>query len=220
MVQQNKILNWMKITQDQLYELKAIYYKKYQFFGNGNFYQNFPLLSIDGTRDCKKRILTYRCRDFINLHDNILDIGCNTGFFSMEIAMLCNHIDGFDNETELIETAIFAKNIAKIENCNFWCDDFSYMEVTEKKYDIIFCLAIFEWMIKKIGMQKFIDNLIRISNPGSKIFYESHHLVDDICINADRIQIKAFTDNGYSVIHEEIFIDDCKRKITVLKRSF
>jgi len=46
----------MKMTNEQFDQLKKIYNQRFQFFGQGNFYQSFPLLELGGTRDTLKRI--------------------------------------------------------------------------------------------------------------------------------------------------------------------
>jgi|688.fasta_scaffold42219_4 2-polyprenyl-3-methyl-5-hydroxy-6-metoxy-1,4-benzoquinol methylase len=198
--------------------LKSIYDKKQQFFGNGNFYQNFPTLDLPGTRDCLLRMREYRCEEFIHENDILLDIGCNTGFLSMEISKLCKFVDAYDNEPELIETAKAAQEIASIQNCNFFLQNFNYIETTENKYDAVLCLAIFEWMIKEVGIENFVDQISRITNPGARIFYESHSIEEEIQWNADKIQIDAFIEKGYRVLHTQTFTDDCQRKITVLEK--
>ena len=199
-------------------KLKSIYNKKEQFFGNGNFYQNFPTLDLPGTRDCLLRMKEYRCEEFIHENDILLDIGCNTGFLSMEISKLCKFVDAYDNEPELIETARAAQEIASIQNCNFFLQNFNYLEITENKYDAVLCLAIFEWLIKEVGIENFVDQIDRITNPGARIFYESHRIEEEVQWNADKIQIEAFTSRGYKILHTQTFTDDCQRKITVLEK--
>lgn len=198
--------------------IKEIYDQKHQFFGSGNFYQNFPTLGFPGTRDCTQRIEVYRCSEFIKPGDVLLDIGCNTGFLSMEISKLCSYVDAYDNETELVETAKAAQEVAKIKNCNFFLQNFNYLEITDNKYDVVLCLAIFEWLIKQVGIKKFIDQIDRITNPGARIFYESHRIEEEIQWEADRIQIEAFTSRGYKILHTAVFKDDFQRKITVLEK--
>lgn len=200
-------------------EIKSIYDKKQQFFGSGNFYQDFPTLGFPGTRACNFRIEKYECKKFIGAEDVVLDIGCNTAFLSMEISKFARYVDGFDSEIELIETANAAKEIAGIENCNFFNQNFNYLQITENKYDVVLCLAIFEWLIKEVGMENFIDQIDRITKPGARIFYESHRMEDEIQINADRMQIEAFEAKGFSVLHTAIFTDDFQRKITILKKA-
>jgi ubiquinone/menaquinone biosynthesis C-methylase UbiE len=199
--------------------VKGFYDKKQQFFGSGEFYQNFPTLGFPGTRDCKLRIEKYDTNTFLRPDDIVLDIGCNTGFLSMEIAKHVKYIDGFDSEIELIETANAAKEIAGITNCNFFPQNFNYLQITENKYDAVMCLAIFEWLIKEVGMENFIDQIVRITNDGARIFYESHRMEDEIQINADRLQIEAFEARGFRVLHTLVFTDDFQRKITVLEKA-
>lgn len=204
---------------DNYNKVKSIYDKKQQFFGSGNFYQDFPTLGFPGTRDCNFRIEKYKCEEYIKPNDVILDIGCNTGFLSMEISKMARYVDGFDSESELIETANAAKEIAEIKNCNFFCQNFNYLQITENKYDVVLCLAIFEWLIKAVGMENFIDQIDRITNPGARIFYESHKMEEEIQIEADRLQIEAFEARGYRVLYTAIFTDDFQRKITILEKA-
>ena len=58
--------------------------KKFYDYGEGYFYQSCEKIKVSGLRDTKFRI---NCLDLINLTENkeILDIGCNSGFFLIDL---------------------------------------------------------------------------------------------------------------------------------------
>jgi len=54
----------------------------------------------------------------------ILDIGCNSGFWSIQCALLGAEVVGFDGREELIRQADLIKSIVGVEKVEFRCFDF------------------------------------------------------------------------------------------------
>lgn len=74
----------------------------------------------------------------------ILDIGCNSGFWSIQCALLGAEVVGFDARSELIDQADLVKEIVGADNANFRTLDFWDMnpETLGGKFDIVLNLGI------------------------------------------------------------------------------
>lgn len=82
----------------------------------------------------------------------ILDIACNSGFFSIQCALMGAEVIGFDGREELIEQANFIKNIIGIDNVEFKVMDFWSMnpEALSGKFDACLCLGLLYHLPKPI----------------------------------------------------------------------
>jgi 2-polyprenyl-3-methyl-5-hydroxy-6-metoxy-1,4-benzoquinol methylase len=75
-------------------------------------------------------------------HTNVLDIGCNDGFFSLDIAHRgAKHVDGFDLRPENIAKARFLAEHYGIENVDFKVSDADEFEHAEE-WDVVLNLGV------------------------------------------------------------------------------
>ena len=74
----------------------------------------------------------------------VLDIACNSGFWSMQCALLGAEVVGFDARPELIDQANLIKSIVGVDNAEFHLLDFWDMcpEVLGGTFDIVLNLGI------------------------------------------------------------------------------
>jgi 2-polyprenyl-3-methyl-5-hydroxy-6-metoxy-1,4-benzoquinol methylase len=74
----------------------------------------------------------------------VLDIACNSGFWSVQCALLGADVLGFDARPELVEQANLIKSIVGVENVEFRLLDFWDMtpDALGEKFDIILNLGI------------------------------------------------------------------------------
>ena len=74
----------------------------------------------------------------------ILDIACNSGFWSIQCALLGAEVVGFDSRPELIEQANLIKSIVGIDNVTFKILDFWDMspQSLDGTFDIVLNLGI------------------------------------------------------------------------------
>lgn len=115
------------ITNDSLDALKAEITNllgKNQDFGRGNFYQSLPILNIVGQRDTAERIKLYGLNEIISSEKDVLDIGCNIGFFDLAIAPQVKSIDGIEYNSALVEIGKCVKKYLNYDNVEFLCMDF------------------------------------------------------------------------------------------------
>lgn len=181
-------------------EIIDIFSRQHQGFGRGRFYQSFQLLGLDGQRDTQDRLKTYNFYDII-AGKTILDIGCNCGFFDLQIAPYVKHLDGVEFNETLVKIADCVKKYLKIKNAEFFWMDFNKFN-TEKIYDVVFAFAVHRW----IGMTPadYAKRMHSLISPKGHLVFESHHIgsndKDEELYNDSFLQ--AFEDGGFNRLRE------------------
>lgn len=186
-------------------------------YGGGNFYQSFTELGIKGTRNIQERIGIYKIREFLKETDCVLDIGCNCGFFDLQISPFVKSVLGIDIDSNFIEIANETKDYLEIRNVTFQCRDYYNEKVTEK-YNAIFALAIHtNIMVSGASEEAFVECLYNNLEKGGYLFFESHNLKND----AERYKriCEQFIKKGMLVCLRENYFSDFDREIIVLKKE-
>ena len=65
----------------------------------------------------------------LNTSDEIIDIGCCDGRFSLLISQMCKRIDAFDLSEAMIEKAIAQAKGNNIDNINFWSQNIDDLSI-------------------------------------------------------------------------------------------
>jgi len=179
-----------------------LYYSKKWELGKGvlyptsMFYQSFEKLQIEGQRPTTFRFYTYGLDKLLQKNHQVLDIGCNCGFFALHISEYVNSVDGVEFNKELVEIADVTKEYLNINNCHFHFADFRKF-VTNKKYDVIFSFAVHYWI--GMSMKEYALQLSNLLNPNGFVVFESQ---DISTIDSDFDEkIKEFCENGFKVIY-------------------
>lgn len=174
-------------------------------FGGVIPYQSLELIDMKGIRPTEDRIQEYRLREMLNAGDDVLDIGCNTGFFDMSIAGLVHSVTGIEYDRNLVKVAEMVKDYLKITNCYFYNSDFNeWRKEISTTYNVIFSFAIHHWL--NICPQEYVTVLDNLLKKGGYICFESHiYGVDDefyeCCKEFQRLRYqiicdKKINDNG------------------------
>lgn len=80
---------------------------------------------------------------FINSKSNILDIGCNEGYFSYVLANRCKFILGIDSDRLRIKKAKFIKNVYHLDNVKFRSlNIYSKSFCNLPTFDVSLCLGL------------------------------------------------------------------------------
>lgn len=142
-------------------------------FGGVMPYQSLELIGLKGVRSTEHRIQEYGLREVLRVDDDVLDIGCNSGFFDISIANLVHSVTGIEYDHNLVRIAELVKNYLKISNCDFYNMDFNdwYKDVTAT-YNVIFSFAIHHWL--NIAPRKYVAILNRLLRKDGYICFESH----------------------------------------------
>lgn len=187
-------------------------------FGSIKPYQSLELIGLDGVRPTEYRIKTYELYKTLSKEDDVLDIGCNTGFLDMSIADRVRTITGIEYDASLVKIAELVKSYLKIENCVFYNSDFNAWfknNANTVTYSAIFSFAIHHWL--NISSQKYVEMIDTLLNKNGHLYFESHDVETDIMF---RECYKEFQKLGYRIIVENDIQDDGlnRRKYVLLKK--
>lgn len=112
----------------------------------------------------------------------VLDIACNAGFYSFELAKMGASVFSIDNSYEDIVRAKFAKKILGLENVNFDIMDVNNMvKKINKKFDFALCL----------GLLYHVDNPKTVIKSVSQL---SDSVIFETVANVDNQEIKLIND--------------------------
>ncbi|AKJ38886.1 class I SAM-dependent methyltransferase [Methanosarcina barkeri] len=156
-------------------------------------YQQLPesLLSIMGyprlevVRRYEKERFEFILESFSLAHSSILDIGGNTGYFTISaIEHGADHVDyyeGNDNHANFVYIASLALGIAEKIKINKQYFGFKLNAVDQKQYDICFCLNVLHHLGDDFGCQsiglsnaktKMIESLDNLAYYVNVIFFQ------------------------------------------------
>ena len=155
------------------FQLKNDYLREVRPYSSINFYQSYPPLRIRGARPTLSRFQIYNLEKHLNSKMNILDIGGNTGFFSLFVSSKVNSIDVLEIEEPFARIGKKLARYEKIENVKFINKDFKKFN-PDKKYDLIFSFAVHGHTQMKFD--KYIEKVFSLLSEKGKVLIESHPL--------------------------------------------
>jgi len=155
------------------YLLHKMFLSEKQRFGVVLFYQSYPPLNISGLRDTLSRYNHYGLDKILKKDMDVLDIGSNTGFFSIFIANKIRHIDLLEYNESLTKIASFLSKKEGKNNVKCICEDFKKFK-PEKKYDLIFSFAVHGAI--GIDLKEYLEKVKSYLKPNGMILIESHSL--------------------------------------------
>lgn len=186
---------------------------------SGGFYQSFPLLGIDGWRKTDERICDYGLQDVLYENMNILNIGCNMGFFDMTIAHSVHSITAIEYNTEASKLSRKIARKIGIYNVRFVGMDFKkWVDVDDSRYDFVMCCSVFPFL--RLEPDEFADMIDRLTNDTGTFLYEEANVQegtkDSVIMTLER--------KGFGVVKSGITRDygeegECTRKWWMLRRS-
>lgn len=120
----------------------------------------------------------------------ILDVACNCGFYSFELAKRGAKVTSIDNSYQDIVRAKFAKKVLGINNVDFQFADAKELENEfSMKFDLVLCLGL---LYHLENPQSIIDTISRKSNIA---VFET--IVDERDIMIEKIEDHRKTEDGY-----------------------
>ncbi|MBE7009466.1 MAG: class I SAM-dependent methyltransferase [Ruminococcaceae bacterium] len=188
-------------------------------FGGASFYQSYSELGLRGQRNSGERIILYHLNEYLKKTDEVLDVGCNCGFFDLQMAPMVKHVTGCDLDEHLIRIANRTKRFIGCDNANFLCGDFWQMKPTEKRYQAVFACAIHYWVISGgVSPADFVGRLYDALTEGGYLFFESQ----DLGAFGDRELFEKlqamFLDRGMECLLCRNYRTDFEREIVVLRK--
>ena len=186
-------------------------------FDRGRFYQSYLDIGISGIRNSQERIEIYHLRNILKKTDSVLDVGCNCGFFDLQVAPLVRKMTGMDIEPNFIDIANKTALYGKIENASFICASYADAEVKDK-YDAVFSLAVHSNIILSgLSEEEYVRKILANVADEGHFFFESHDWKND----AERYRRLSgkFIEHGFELVMRKDYRSDFERRITVFRKK-
>jgi 2-polyprenyl-3-methyl-5-hydroxy-6-metoxy-1,4-benzoquinol methylase len=153
------------MTREQLLEKLATYKEK--FCG----YQGWGKIGLVGQRPTEKRLDIYKLKQILTKDSVVLDIGCNIGCLTMQIAEYVKEAYGVDDASYLIEQANLIKDFLQLQNVKFNCSNMFSCKF-DVKFDVILYLAAD--FANPIEFYQYAQYLRSMLNEKGYLVFESH----------------------------------------------
>lgn len=136
-------------------------------------YQAFESIGVAGKRPSAKRVEIYELSRHLRSGMRALEIGCNVGFFTINLSQLLDSVTAFDIDSAYIKVANLVKEQLKISNCTFNVKSLKGYKPLQQ-YDFVVSTAIHGW--SGISFNDYISLLDRSLTPGGVMLFESHEI--------------------------------------------
>lgn len=166
-------------------------------FGGVMPYQSLEMIGLKGGRPTEKRIQEYGLQEILKAEYDVLDIGCNSGFFDILVAKQVHSVTGVEYDKSLVKVGELVRDYLKVPNCVFYNGDFKewYKQTDMETYDVIFSFAIHHWL--DLSPQEYCVVLDSLLKEEGYICFESHiYGMDE---EADKCRQKLL-EMGYQII--------------------
>ncbi len=178
-------------------------------YGKGFFYQSYENIGIFGLRATNEKIdMIKKLMNIKNL--NILDIGSNSGFVSIELAMGAGAVDGVEPNEFIIEHGNILKDFYKLDNINFYKSKFEEFLIS-KKYDIILSLANHSTYDgeTEFNLDEYFLKISELLTEKGTLIFESHHpYIEKDLTKVGKTIENFFNINKVFIYESENFIDN------------
>ncbi len=205
-------------TRDVLFrkQIREILQEGNPDFGKLDFYQSLEQIGIYGTRPTLYRINRYGLNSLLKTYMKVLDIGCNCGFFDLQLSAQVNEIVGIEYDKTLWEIAKKTQEYLKVKNCCFKKIDFKeWYKNNINQYDFILSLAIHSWL--NISSSEYVEMLDKILRDGGYICFESHEYDSDLMFEeCSMLWKKKYETVNQGDIRDNVY---AKRKFIIFQKS-
>ena len=107
------------------------------------------------------RELIARTKKYLNANDNVLDFGCATGTYTLEIADAVKHIHGLDFSAAMISEATKKKNTSDVQNVSFSQGTIFNNDLEKASFDKILAYSIIHLLEDSEEAIKSIHELLK-----------------------------------------------------------
>ena len=182
--------------------------------GSNDFYQSLKELNIKGLRNTDERFEKYKLKNILKEDFEVLDIGCNKGFFSIVTSRFVKNVTGVDNKFINIQIGKQAMKKLNIENVKLIKKDFKKFK-TSKKFDLIYSFAIHHWV--GLSFENYIKKINTFLKKDGIIVFESHDL-DTLDLYLEP-KLKIFKELGFKEIFKTKEYENGKRVTIIFKKQ-
>ncbi|MBE5843391.1 MAG: methyltransferase domain-containing protein [Butyrivibrio sp.] len=187
-------------------------------FSAGKYYQGFSKLGICGRRNVEERVTLYQLDKYLDKSMSVLDIGCNVGFFDLQVASMVNNITGIDKDLSNIRIAKMTADYLEVNNANFIQGDISNIDISEMKANAIFSLAVHTHIFRSgIAPEQYVDLIFNALEENGLLFLESHSLKSQEQKNVYTRLCEMF-EKKMKLCMRENYISAGDREITVYRK--
>ena len=143
-------------------------------YGEGYFYQSSKAINVTGLRDTSARVeamgLIERLKD-----RRVLEIGCNTGFLTAEIAASASEVHAFELNPHLVAIANLSAQYRNIANISFSVNSFEEF-AEEGAFDDVLSFANHHTYDGNTSqaLDDYFARCHRLTRPGGRLLFESH----------------------------------------------
>jgi 2-polyprenyl-3-methyl-5-hydroxy-6-metoxy-1,4-benzoquinol methylase len=163
---------------NDIFSICAQQLKTWNFsYVSGYPYQGLEKIGIAGAKPSEERLWRYQIDKYLTADHEVLDIGSNNGFLSMEIARQTKHVDAVEFNPYLNLIAERTRQALEIKNIHFHQLDFCEYE-TDKKYNAIFSLAnhcTIDGNLS-INFEEYVAKCFNLLSVDGYLFFESHNV--------------------------------------------
>ena len=175
-------------------------------FGGLEPYQSLETIGLKGKRPTAYRINEYGLNRILRKQDDVLDIGCNSGFLDISIAGMVHSVTGIEYDDSLVKVADLTADYLKVSNCEFLVGDFNDWYKDKgmgSKYNIIFSFAIHHWL--NLPSNVYVAVIDQMLKEDGYVCFESHIYGEDAGFDEC---YEEFLRRGYRVACEKMINDD------------
>ena len=145
-------------------------------YGAGYLYQSSPRLGLRGFRHTDARLRSMAIGAEL-AGRRVLEIGCNSGFLSLELAAGTQRLLGFDNNPFLIRIAVLAQaELSGMGQVEFRVDTVEAF-ASDERFDVVLSFANHStWDGNMtLPLQAYFAKLQTLLLPAGVLYFESHH---------------------------------------------
>lgn len=106
----------------------------------GYFYQGYDRIRISGVRPTERRVEAYRLDAYLNADAQVLDVGANAGFLSIEAARRAAHVDAVEFNPYLVKIGRMVAEWTDVKNVRFHAADFLAFQ-PDRIYHVVLSFA-------------------------------------------------------------------------------
>lgn len=143
-------------------------------YGEGYFYQSSKAINVTGLRDTSARVEAMGLIE--SLKDRrVLEIGCNTGFLTAEIAASASEVHAFELNPHLVAIAELSAEYREISNIAFSVNSFEAFD-EEGAFDDVLSFANHHTYDGNTSqaLDDYFARCHRLTRPGGRLIFESH----------------------------------------------
>jgi cyclopropane fatty-acyl-phospholipid synthase-like methyltransferase len=137
-------------------------------------YQTYEPLGITGQRPTEERFNLYRIKEILKPDFEVLDIGCNSGFFSLHTSQYVKSVHGVEPNKSLNEACKLLCNYLNVDNVKIFSKRWREFKAPIR-YDLVMSLAVHKWAQMSFG--EHIEKIKNMLKPQGYLLIESHHKI-------------------------------------------